>query len=65
MTTRDFNSFLMDKHQEDYQGTDDDAPDLFESWKEDLDWDMLQEYLIEFMDTLDSDSLKIFISELI
>lgn len=55
----------MDKHAEWYQWIDDDMPDLFEEWKDNLDSCSLQEYLIEFMDTLDTNSLKTFISQLI
>ena len=37
----DFEQFLMDKHGEDYIGIDDNMPDAYEEWKQDLspeDW---------------------------
>ena len=34
-----FESFLQDKHMEDYHGLDDDAPDAYEGWLENLQID--------------------------
>jgi hypothetical protein len=36
---RDFEDFLQDKHGRDYIGTDDDMPDAYDSWIENLDSD--------------------------
>ena len=39
-----FETYLKDKHAEDYQGTDDDMSDSFDGWLMDLDVDTLINY---------------------
>lgn len=44
MKTQTFEDYLKDIHAEDYHGTDDDMPDDFERWLENLDNNDLMEY---------------------
>jgi len=43
-----FEDFLMEKHAEDYIGTDDDMPDAFNAWLGDVSVDDWVEYGDEF-----------------
>ncbi len=43
-----FESFLMEKHAEQYIGTDDGMTDHFEDWLQDLDIETLIEYADKF-----------------
>lgn len=44
--TYTFEEYLQDVHMSDYTGTDDDAPDAFDAWMENL----TQDELIELAD---------------
>lgn len=46
---KDFDSYLREKHMEDYTGLDDDAPDAFDSWLEDQDYEQQREYFDGFL----------------
>jgi hypothetical protein len=43
-------NYLKDIHAENYTGTDDDMPDAFDSWIQDLDVDTLIAYADEYAD---------------
>jgi pyridoxine/pyridoxamine 5'-phosphate oxidase len=43
MKTKSFEEFLREWHMKDYRGADDDAPDAFDSWLDDLDQNTLME----------------------
>jgi len=45
----DFESYLMEKHAEDYHGTDDDMPDAFDAWLMELHADDFIKYGNEFL----------------
>ncbi len=45
----DFEGFLMDKHGEDYIGTDDMMPDAFNNWVQDLEVDDFINYGNEYV----------------
>ena len=40
------------KHMKDYRGTDDDAPDAFDTWLTDLDLDQIVQYAEEYGDSI-------------
>ena len=41
---KDFEDFLVEKHAEQYQGLDDEMPDDFSDWLQDLDVDVMLAY---------------------
>ena len=47
-----FESFLQEKHMEDYHGTDDDAPDAYEHWISNLDTQEVMDFAEEWGATL-------------
>lgn len=44
-----FETFLIDKHASQYHGLDDDMPDDYNDWLQDLDHDEIIEFVGEFM----------------
>lgn len=60
-----FNHFLEDKHASNYPWLDDDMPDQFEEWKQNLDGDCYRDYLVEWIDNMTQDQQKEYISWLI
>ena len=49
---RDFTDYLMEKHAEQYTGTDDMMPDDFEQWKDELDVEDVIDYADKWGKTL-------------
>ena len=47
-----FEDFLNEKHSENYTGTDDNMPEAFETWTEELGWEELMEYTTEWHNKL-------------
>lgn len=43
-----FEQFLADKHMENYHGCDDDAPDAFDGWLENLEIQEVMDYAQEY-----------------
>ena len=46
--TKYFEEFLQEEHMKDYHGTDDDAPDAYDNWVSELQYDDWMAYGEEF-----------------